>query len=48
MVNLQIYIDLQYFGQIISVIHVMSIKFKNNIKIDLTETGYYTPLKIRK
>jgi hypothetical protein len=37
-VNLQIYIDLQYFGQIDSVTHVMSIKFKNNIKTDLTGT----------
>jgi hypothetical protein len=44
-VNLQIYVDLQCFVQIVSVTHVMSIKFKNDIKIDLTGTEYYTPLK---
>jgi hypothetical protein len=37
--------ELQYFGQIVSVTHVMSIQFKNNIKIDLTETEYYTPIQ---
>jgi hypothetical protein len=39
--------DLPYFGQIVSATHVMNIRFKNNIKIDLTETEYYTPLKIQ-
>lgn len=44
-VNFQTYMDLQYVCQIVSVTHVMSIMFKNNFKIDLRGTEYYTQLK---
>ena len=48
-IYIYIYMDLQYFGQIVSVTHVMIIKFKNNIIIYLlTGTGYYTPLKLHR
>jgi len=47
-VNLQTCMDLQYFGQIVSVTHVMSIKFKNNFKIDLIGAEYYTQLKFKR
>jgi hypothetical protein len=40
--------DLQHFGQIVSVTHVMFIKFKNSFKIDLRETEYYAPLKFQR
>jgi len=47
-VNLQTYMDLHYFGKIVSVTHVMNIKFKNNFKIDLRGTECYIQLKFQR